>query len=96
VGTVSARVALLLGVSSAWGGVSAAFILAAVGRGPRSSGYVLLAHHYSCAVVPPLAALGILAFVLGRRTLAVWALLVGVGAWVFASCLVPMADATPR
>jgi uncharacterized membrane protein len=94
--TVSAGVALLLGSSSAIGGVAAALALAVLGRGPQAGSYVLLAHHYSWYVVLFVIPLGILTVMLGRCRLGSLALVIGVGAWLFASCLVPMSDASGR
>jgi hypothetical protein len=92
---ISAGIALFLAGSSALAGIAAAFALAVLGRGSQAHSYVLYAHVLSCYALSVLP-FAIVAMLLGKRRLGLFAIVLGVGAWVFASCLVPMSDTSSR
>lgn len=96
VGTVSAFIALGLDGLSALGVATGFGLLVAVGRGSRASHYILSIHEasfYIALLVLPFSGISLL---FGRRQLGLIALVAGIGLWLAASVLVPMADASGR
>ena len=96
VGTVSAFIALGLDVLSALGVTAGFGFLVALGRGSWASHYILSIHEASFYIALLVLLFSGMALLFGKRQLGLIALVAGIGLWLAASALVPMADASGR
>lgn len=96
VGTVSAFVALGLDGLSALGVAVGFGFLVALGRGSQASQYILNIHEASFYIALLVLPFSVVALLFGRRQLGLIGLVAGIGLWLAASALVPVADASGR
>ncbi|HWN95067.1 MAG TPA: hypothetical protein VNT99_08545 [Methylomirabilota bacterium] len=92
----SALVALSLDGFCAVVILKAIVLLIVLGRGQQASDFIALAHSYSFHVALAVVPFAALALLFGRRQLGLWAGIVAIALWLFASMLIPWADISGR